>query len=34
LEDPVVDGYVFTRRFAHASVRVDLLAREGRVAFA
>ena len=33
LEDPVVDGYVFTRRFRHAAVRVDLQAREGRVDF-
>jgi hypothetical protein len=34
LEDPRVDGYVFTRRFRHAAVRVDLLARSGRVDFA
>jgi hypothetical protein len=33
LEAPVIDGYVFTRRFRHADVRVDLSAREGRVAF-
>jgi hypothetical protein len=33
LEDPVIDGYVFTRRFRHADVRADLQAREGRVTF-
>lgn len=33
LEDPVVDGLVFTRRFRHADVRADLQAREGSVTF-
>jgi len=27
----VRDGYVFTREFAHASVRLDLTAKEGRI---
>ena len=33
LEDPVVDGLVFTRRFRHADVYADLAARAGRVTF-
>jgi hypothetical protein len=33
LADPAIDGYVFTRSFRHADVRVDLQAREGRVTF-